>query len=155
MNHKLRVELNTVKNMQTKLGSRWLMLLSFASRHLKLRQALVLGRGRAKLGRAAGKIQAAMRSKVARKRTKMISQVRPLLKKAWHWEARSAAISSCRGAIVLRGRCGATCSCAPPARPPASSRAVRRKDGLPVDSSRLHVVDATDVRERAANPAGQ
>ena len=31
-----------------------------------------------------------------------ISQVRPLLKKAWHREARSAAISSCRGAIVLR-----------------------------------------------------
>ena len=53
-----------------------------------------------------------------------ISQVRPLLKKAWHWEARSATSASPRrGAIVLRRRCGATCSCAPPTRPPARSRA--------------------------------
>ena len=95
-----------------------------------------------------------------------ISQVRPLLKKAWHGEARSAAISSCRGAIVSLVRAaralrrhgyedstGATCSCAPPTLPLASSRAATRKNGLPVDSfGSPRLVDARDAEIPRKNP---
>uniref|UniRef100_A0A7S3ZSR4 Uncharacterized protein n=1 Tax=Pelagomonas calceolata TaxID=35677 RepID=A0A7S3ZSR4_9STRA len=82
-----------------------------------------------------------------------ISHVRPLLKKAWHGEARSAAISSCRGAIVLRALRKATCSCAPPTRPPASSRAAICKGGLSADSfGSPRLVDARDVEIPRKNP---
>jgi hypothetical protein len=83
--HKLRHELNTLKDMQSTLGSRWLMLVAFSKRQTKLQTKLQIARAKLKLSRAATKIQACQRRKKRREMASKMELVRPILSNNVWW----------------------------------------------------------------------
>ena len=83
--HNLRRELKTLKDMQTRLGSRWLLLLAIARRQITFERELFVSRAKNKLNRAAMKIQGAQRRKLRRKLASQMEIVRPILKPNIWW----------------------------------------------------------------------